>query len=331
MKKMISVFLALCLLLPALASAEPFIRIDRDDPDAWKGELANVRFLDEARMSGSAQFSQEQFLSLAAQLRERSDSVFIIDCRQETHGFINGIAVSWCGENNAANLGRTAEEIEEEEAALSSLVGQTVTAYTSENDLPKTGVEMRAESWLTERALAQREGFGYLRLSCPDHGWPPADVLDAFIAFALTVEEDSWLHFHCQAGSGRTGAFMTVYEMMRRPDCGVEEILRHQAETGSGNLLDRSAPEKSFSQKERCVLVRAIFAYIRENSDTLYRVTWSEWLSLHTRNLTLASGASLEGEGFSSDPRVVSDSLQALMPGDAAVLIGDTVCYIHVE
>ena len=28
-----------------------FIRVDRDDVDAWKGELANVRFLQDERMS----------------------------------------------------------------------------------------------------------------------------------------------------------------------------------------------------------------------------------------------------------------------------------------
>ena len=128
MKKTLAVLMALCLLVPAVcARAEaPFIRVDRDDMDAWKGELDNVRFLEEEGMSGSAQFSVSQFRALAALLRERSGNVWIIDCRQETHGFINGIAVSWCGENNGANRGKTADMIEEEEAGLSALIAPAI-------------------------------------------------------------------------------------------------------------------------------------------------------------------------------------------------------------
>lgn len=332
MKKFSAALLILTLLAVTLAvSAETFIRIDRDDPEAWKGELDNVRFLTEERMSGSAQFSAEQFRSLAGELRERSENVWIVDCRLETHGLVNGIAVSWCSEDNGANLGRTAEEIEAEEAGLSALTGTGITAWTSENDRPVKAVKLTGGAWETERQLAEGEGFRYLRLACPDHCWPPAGVIDEFISFAEGLEEDAWLHFHCQAGSGRTGAFMTIYEMMRRPDASAEEILRHQAETGSGNLMDRAKPEKSPAQKERCVLARAVYLYIRENSGTGYALKWSEWLAVHSRTVAMRTGGSLDGEGFSSDPLVVSDSLEALSPGTATVLSGNEVLYITVE
>ncbi len=332
MKKFIAGLLAVCcLIMAAPAFAEVFIRVDRDDPDAWKNDLANVRFLTEEGMSGSAQFSEGQFRTLAAQLRERSQAVWIVDCRLESHGLVNGIAVSWCGEDNGANLGRTVEEIEAEEDSLSSLTGTTVTAYTAENDLPAEGVSLSVETWETERALVQGEGFHYLRLACPDHCWPPADVIDAFIAFANGLEDDAWLHFHCQDGSGRTGAFMTIYEMMRKPDAPVEDILRHQAETGSGNLLDRAKPEKSHAQKERCVLARAVYLYIQENRASGYALTWSDWFEAHSRTVTMKLGDRLEGEGFSSDPLVVSDSLEASGKGLATVLAGDDVLFITVE
>ena len=233
---------------------ETFIRIDRDDPEAWTRELDNVRFLQEERMSGSAQFSADQLRELADRLRERSENVWIVDCRLESHGLINGIAVSWCNGNNDANAGKTAKKVMAEEKRLSGLTGREVTAWTTEDDEPKDSVILSVETWETEKALTESEGFRYLRLTCPDHCWPPAGVIDEFIAFAADLEEDAWLHFHCQAGSGRTGAFMTIWEMMRRPDASVEEILQHQAETGSGNLLDRAKPEKTHAQKERCRL-----------------------------------------------------------------------------
>ena len=333
LKRITALALAVLLLPLHLYAAEDsvFIRIDRDDPDAWKKELANVRFLEEEGMSGSAQFSETQFGDLAAELKEESEDVWIVDCRLESHGLINGIAVSWCGEDNGANLGKTPEEVEAEEEALSSLIGTTVTAFTAENDRPKDGLELTVEKWETERTLTESEGMHYLRLACPDHCWPPSEVIDSFIGFAKDLGEGSWLHFHCQAGSGRTGAFMTIYEMMQKPDTPVEDILQHQADTGSGNLVERSAPEKSHAQKERCVLARAVFQYIQANYESGYEVNWSEWLETHSRTITMQIGEKLDGEGFSSDPLVVSDSLEASAAGRATVLVDNDVYFITVE
>ena len=333
MRKFIAFWLALVLLAVSAAalSEETFVRIDRDDPDAWRGELANVRFLTGERMSGSAQFSAAQFEVLAGQLREKAETVWIVDCRLESHGLVNGIAVSWCNENNSANLGKKVDEIETEEAGLSSLAGTSITACTTENDRPVDRVELFVENWETERTLVEGEGFHYLRLACPDHCWPPADVIDAFIEFADGLDANAWLHFHCQAGSGRTGAFMTIYEMMQKTDVQVEEILRHQADTGSGNLVDRAKPEKSHAQKERCVLARAVYLYIQENCASHYALSWSEWLNAHGRTVTMKTGDLLEAECFSSDPLVVSDSGEALAPGAATVLSGEDVLFITVE
>ena len=337
MKRITKIFTALVLavfLFPGYAFAgenRTFIRIDRDDPDAWTKELANVRFLQDERMSGSAQFSENQFDDLADQLLEQAEEVWIVDCRLESHGFVNGIAVSWCDEENDANLGKTVEEVETREKALSSLTEMTIFEYTSEEDKPDEGFEIFVETWKTERELVEAKGLHYLRLICPDHCWPPAEIIDEFIDFAKDLKKDAWLHFHCQAGSGRTGAFMTIYEMMQKPDVPVEEILKHQAETGSGNLLERSAPEKTPAQKERCVLARAVYLYIQENQETGYQTKWSDWLESHSREITLQVGETLEGSGFSSDPLVVSDSLEAKASGQATVLADHIVYFITVQ
>ena len=437
MRRVFAAVTVLCLLssFSAYASGDTFIRIDRDDPEAWRQVLANVRYLEEEHMSGSAQFSAKQFEVFADLLRDHADGdaddgsgdVWIVDCRLETHGLINGIAVSWCGEDNGANLGLSPEEIEAEENGLISLVGQTVTAYTSENDEPVSPTEYVVESWQTEKDLVEGEGFHYLRLYCPDHCWPTAEVIDEFLAFLYenglageyssdgnaesdgndesdgsiesvgnigrdvitgnagipsssgivgapglvgstgifrssvcddrmeiegispdlqyngrifesddgddsddsdgSDENNVWLHFHCQAGSGRTGAFMTIYEMVQKPGVPVEVILQHQADTGSGNLVDRAKPDKSPEQKERCVLARAIYLYLQENDGS----TWSDWLEEHTRTITMKTGEKLEGDAFSSDPLVVDDSFAAVSEGVATVLAGDLVYYVTVE
>ncbi len=344
-KRFLVLFLVLTLLpLWALAQGEDvFLRIDRDNVTAWKGRLGNARHLDEERMSGCAQYSKRQFEKWAATLRKKSEHVYIVDCRLETHGFINGIAVSWANERNDANLGKSAAEVEAEEAALTNLIGRQVTAYTMDVFPPSPATDFTVETWETERALAEAEGFGYLRLPCPDHIWPPAEAIDAFIDFTRDLPEDAWLCFHCHAGSGRTGAFMSIWEMMRRPDASLEEILTHQAETGSSNFLKRAAETEIDTtlsgtalwrkrvNQQRGVMARAIYRYIRENSASNYAVTWSDWLAAHSRSVTLQVGQSLQGEGYSSDPLVVSDALEALHAGEVLVLTDETVLFINVE
>ena len=124
---------SLLLSMPCIAYGEttlPFIRIDRDNPDYWKGELDNLRLiagqlyefqemdaesgvdpnfmpsedgLDTLCISGSAQFSVPQFRALASSLRECAGdrTVYVFDLRQESHGFVNeGIPLSWYGTHN---------------------------------------------------------------------------------------------------------------------------------------------------------------------------------------------------------------------------------------
>lgn len=333
MKKKISLLLACLMIIASCAAAsaqgDVFIRVDRDDPEAWQRPLDNVRFLDDEHMSGSAQFSAAQFETLAEQLRMHADGreVWIVDCRLESHGLINGIAVSWCDDENAANRGKTAAEVEADETALSALIGTEVTAWTAVSDQPDIPSPMTVETWQTERELVEAAGFRYLRLACPDHGWPPAEVIDDFLVFADGLGENAWLHFHCQAGSGRTGAFMTIWEMLQKPDAPLEEILQHQADTGSGNLVTPSAPEKSHAQKSRYVMVRAFHRYLTEGREG----TWSDWLSAHSETATLHAGESLGTPCVTSDALVVDENGTALAAGMATVLTGEKLLVIEVQ
>ena len=159
------------------------------------------------------------------------------------------------------------------------------------------------------------------------------------------LPEDAWLCFHCHAGSGRTGALMTIWEMMQKPDAALEEILQHHADTGSTNMVARSTsdtqpgggltegPEltRKRATQQRIIMVRAMYSYIQENYATNYAVTWSDWLAARSRIETLQVGQKLQGEGMSSDPLVVSDTLEALAPGQVVVFTGDTVLIITVK
>jgi len=298
----------------ALAEAAvPFIRIDRDDPQAWQGELDNVRLLkddlfafqevkakygidpayipdvsglDTLCISGSAQFSAPQFQDLADRLRAcaAGRTVYVIDLRQESHVLVNeGIPLSWYGSHNWANAGMTSAEAEADEAAcFGGMIGTTVSAFAREDDTPINETRINIQSVTTERERVEREGFVYVRLAIQDHTWPTPEEIDDFIRLVRDLDPDQvWLHFHCQAGKGRTGIMMMIYDMMRNPDVAMEDIAIRQTMLGGSYPLytedSDSYKAPLYAQKAR--MTPLFYAYVQQAHAGGFSVLWSDWLA----------------------------------------------------
>ena len=61
-------------------------------------------------MSGSKQFS-ENGLTLMKESIDTNLPITIVDLRQESHGFVNGLPISWANSKNDANKGLTKAEV----------------------------------------------------------------------------------------------------------------------------------------------------------------------------------------------------------------------------
>ena len=310
--------LSLFLFLSCAAAADPeyaaFFRFDVDSASAWKEPLKNVRFLTEGAyvltplsaekcekygvapdarpseegldtldISGSAEFSEDQFRSLADELRRlaKGKTVCVVDCRLESHALLNGISVSWYGDMNWANKGLTPAEAEADEAArFGALCGSTITAYPVSDNAPGEGEDIAVERWMTERELVESEGFAYLRLPCSDHSWPEEEAVDMFIDYVKSVGLDGvWFHFHCQAGQSRTGIFMAIVDMMKNPGVSFEDIMLRHAMCGSSYfpyVNEESAIAGVYALRAK--RVRQVYDYIREMNGE-YTVSWSEWIA----------------------------------------------------
>ena len=306
--------LSACARKEETAAFKPFYRFDVDSTTAWKEPLKNTRFLTEGaysftplpeeklekygldpntvpdkkgmdtlNISGSAEFSEDQFRELAAQLRElgKGKDIYVVDCRIEDHALLNGISISWYGDHNWANKGMSLEEAEKDERErFGSLVGKTITAYTVSENVPDESAEITVDRWMTEKELVESEGCHYLRLPCQDHSWPDEEAVDLFIDLVQSIDTDqTWLHFHCQAGKSRTGIFMAIYDMMKNPDVSFDDIMLRHALTGSSYFpyVDESsdiADVYAFRAKR----IRQVYDYIQE-MDGNYTVSWSEWIS----------------------------------------------------
>ena len=174
--------------------------------------------------SGSAQFSIEGLKKIQETIP--SNHITIFDLRQESHGFVNGIAVSWRSEHNWANIGKTMDEVLiDEKGRLSMALEQGYLLITDDDEITPL------EVWEieTEEQIAQSAGFNYIRLLAVDHWRPTDDIVDQFIDIIKSLPEDEWIHFHCAAGKGRTTTFISMLDMMRNArQVSFEDILIRQ-------------------------------------------------------------------------------------------------------
>ncbi|MBP2643401.1 MAG: hypothetical protein H6Q67_1288 [Firmicutes bacterium] len=277
---------------------EPFWRIDTQNQDKLprnfrtcedaflKGpdSLPSRKGLEELRMSGSAQFSELEFKELLKVLAGKGP-VVVVDLRQESHGLINGHGVSWYAKRNWGNYGKpSAQSIQEEKNLLHSAKNQSITAVKlgDKHEQDQT-VTLEVTSALTEEEFVKAHHAGYLRLTATDHIAPNDESVDEFLRFYKTMPKNTWLHFHCQAGEGRTTTFMVMYDMLRNAKHeSFDAIVKRQYLIGGADLLEvkDSGSWKVSYVKERMAFIRNFYEYVKQNADDL-PIPWSEWKKTH--------------------------------------------------
>ncbi len=242
--------------------------------------------LDTLKASGSAEFSAGEFAQLTKAIRQQtSGPVYIVDLRQESHGLFNGTAVSWYGEHDWGNVDKTsAAALADEQKRLQAAQGKTqLVAQLSGDKLPEAVNKVAVTQAMTEEELVRQAGLHYFRITATDHVWPAPECIDRFVAFYKQLPADAWLHFHCEAGVGRTTAYMAMYDMMRNPTVSLRDILYRQHMLG-GNYVAYTVenPKKNdwkadyYNEKAR--MIPLFYQYVQENQADNFKVTWSQWL-----------------------------------------------------
>lgn len=227
--------------------------------------------------SGSAQFDREQLYALQETLREKR--VAVIDLRQEPHTFLNAAAVSW-GPPAVVGTTRTADQVTAVERAWTEqLVARkfaTVTRFAPGRFADASAWEpldlrLDIRDAATEARLIAEAHWGYFRIAAPDAVVPRDEDLDRFVEMVRGLDEDIWLHFHCDTGGNRTALFLTLYDMMRHyVRASRPEIIARQRRLTGFDLL--AGPARA----ERAAFLERFFSYCWQ-AGPLYRRSWSSW------------------------------------------------------
>ena len=239
-------------------------------------------------ISGGAQFSEQ---GLQYILKNTKGNIFIVDLRQESHGFINGIPCTWYAYRNQINKGKTSEQIvAEEKSQLLEVAKQgSITLYkvVKVGDGAIEPGEAKAIGNIklveTEEQLVKRYGVNYKRFFVLDRHKPDDQQVEAFIAFVKTLPEDAWLHFHCRGGRGRTTTFMIMYDIIHNAKkINFDDIVQRHINLG-GALVDELPKEKGKQWKSgasaaRYQFLRKFYEYIVDPKGYGLQ-SWEEWQS----------------------------------------------------
>ncbi|WP_346353880.1 protein tyrosine phosphatase [Azotosporobacter soli] len=270
-------------------AGEEFWRIDteneaslprnfRTSDDAFQtgeGFLPSRQGLAELHASGSAQFSRLEFEVLQAKLPA---PLVIVDLRQESHGLLNGIAVSWYGARDWANVGKSMQEVLQDEKIHLTEAQDSIVSIAPLNKVKRADCkrDLFVLSALSEEEFVKERGVGYFRLTVTDHLRPDDVAVELFLAFYKNLPPGTALHFHCQAGHGRTTTFMAMYDMLKNAkQVSFNDILARQQLLGGANLLQESSQEawKIKASQERLQFLQEFYAYAAQSPTE----SWTAW------------------------------------------------------
>lgn len=235
----------------------------------------------ELKASGSAQFSRKNILTALSFMQGK---VYIVDLRQESHGFINGEAVSWYGKHNWANEGQKDSTIKNLEINLfDRLINLKTTEILPSYKQPDK-ISLNIKTALTEEQLIEKLGLEYIRLSVRDHSEPTNEIIDQFIYFVKELPQNSWLHFHCRGGSGRTTTFLVMYDIIRNGHCvNLKDIIARHALSGVKDLQKIPSSSDDHWRYEgalkRLQVIERFYLYVQDPDGYASR-SWMEWLNL---------------------------------------------------
>lgn len=269
---------------PNLAEPRNFRMASNDWRKKPRGESPTRAGLDTLRISGSAQCTADGFASLYATLSAAAKGapVYIVDLRQESHCFVDGLPVSWHEKGNLANEGRTPAEVAADEAeCIAELRGaETTFVPKGGSDKKRFGaITVTPESVRTEKETVEALGFRYQRFYVTDRTRPDTETIEAFLDFVEGLPEGAWLHFHCHAGHGRTTTFMAMYDMIKNPHIPAEEIIERQYLIGGADLTAMKKDEwKNERIIQRLETLQLFSAYIRARNAKETTLRWGEWI-----------------------------------------------------
>ncbi|KTC83851.1 tyrosine protein phosphatase [Legionella cincinnatiensis] len=255
--------------------------------DVYQGNNFGIN---ELSLSGSEEPSEKGWKEIVDYIAKHrkigGKSVLVLDLRQESHGYLNGRAITLVSEHDWINRGKSNDQslIAQENWLNSLKLEKKVSGVLSSQQFAakeySNGKNIPVKKIKNERELVSRLGFEYHRLYVTDHMAPSDSEVDVFLTIIKNAPKDAWFHIHCRGGKGRTTTFLVMYDMLKNANkVSFDEIIaRHASIPPYYNLFDvnRADPSLTPYYEQRIIFLSRFYQFAQQflkgNPES-----WSKW------------------------------------------------------
>jgi predicted protein tyrosine phosphatase len=262
----------------------------RFSPDIRKYYQGNRNGLEDLPTSASAIPTESGWSHLYQSIRtvHPHGPIYVLDLREESHGYINGLPYTLMERYNWINLDKTdAETAQSEKNWLEQLATRhdlhfVLTAQLFDQHLYDQGQSREIRQVNSEEDFVSTAGMIYKRLNISDHRAPRSEVVNQFLQFYQNLPDDGWIHFHCRGGKGRSTTFLAMVDMLKNADqVSFDKIIARQAAIAPFYNLSHTVrydPELTPYYQARYHFLRVFHRYAQSRLAG-YQGNWTDWLS----------------------------------------------------
>lgn len=219
-------------------------------------EVVDLTGLQELRASGGFSVG---YGDIKRRLSSVSGKKVIVDGMSDEHGYIHGVPITMLGYHVS-------------HPGLRHLLRRLILTGTLEKrlDLITSPVEE-----------AKKYGLDYKNIKIVSKTVIKDENVDDIVFLFDEVPEDTWFHFHCHHGKGRTSTMLVMLDIMKNaPKITLKDIVKRQHLLGSTNLFDTEKWKHGTYTKEllesRKKFVEDFYDFVVQRKSGGIQ-TWSIW------------------------------------------------------